>query len=1362
MLRFFRDAWKTNRTIRNEKPQARKAARPRLSLDYLEDRLTPATLIVTTLQDVVANDAQLSLREALQAANTNTSVDGSGAGDADGDIIIFNIAGNNGAGGVIDLTSSLTISDDVTIIGNDTSGVANTQITLDGPTGDRVLLINADGGVGSSTDVTLRNLKIQGGDLAGGNGGGIFIDINESVTLDSVTLQNNSALSGGAITNKQSTLTILNSTITGNTATAGVAGQGGGAIFNEQGTLTISNSTIDSNQITASADGGAILNLQGTVTINGGSISNNNADVNLVVDGRAGGAIENNAGTITLNGVTVNNNRVNVNGGAIHTTGAGSVTIIGGTLNNNYAGAQGGALWNSATGSLTAVNVTLDNNTAAGAAATDGGGALFNVSGGTVTLVNATFTNNDATGTAGTGGAINSQGGSLVVVGGTIVGNTAQGGGGGIELAAGSATLSNNVVIASNSTLAAGSDGGGVRISGAATFNMIGGTIGGTTTTGQNGNVAVDDGGAIYIAAGSVNLSGVTIGSATNVVGDGNTAADGAGIFVAGGTLNVSTSSISGNTATTGDGAGVYVDAGSVTISSSTLAYNTATLGSGGALFIDGGTVNLLTDTISDNKAAVNGGGIAAISGTVQITSNTIAFNIANSDANATGQGGGIYVNGATVNLRNSIVAKNQALNSALGQDIFGTIVSQGYNLIQNVNDATINGVTNTNITNVDPQLGPLTNNGGTTLTRALLAGSPALNAGDPNATSPDQIGTTRPTAGGVDIGAFERSSVTTQLVALGANNTLIIFSATNPGQTTTINITGLQQGESLIDLDVRPSTGVVYALSNQGRIYTVNTTTGAVTLVSNLSVSLGNSSAAQLDAIYGFYVDARGFYENSYGGGEKFLRGIVNQFGNSWYFVLPNGDLYAWNGFSLGGALIATLSSDIFKNLDGLYDASTATLSGAQATLAETLDRTKGFYEDAAGFYQGAFGSQAKWLRGDLNQFGNPWYIITPTGDLLAWNGSQSISGTVLATFDVAAYLNPELIFEASAATLAGAMATQAQTLDETLGLYEDAAGFYQGAYGSQAKWIRGANNQFGNPWYIITQQGELLAWNGSASATGTSLFQFNTDVFHTPELLFKASQQVLTGAELTLAQNLDQQLGLYEDARGFYQGSGNDVKWLRGVQNQFGNPWYFIRPNGQFVAWNGNGLGGTVLATFTANVFLKPELLFEAFKPQNNNNSTLPADVATGIDFNPTTDRLTVFTDTDLNLSVNVDTGAVTVNPTLHYTNNVNPNLVDLAFANNFANANSTTLYAIDSITDQLVTVNQQTGVVTNVGNLGVDTTESVGFDIVGMNTGYAVLRVNGTAKLYSVNLATGQVTEISGLNTLADIIGLTALQA
>ncbi|MCA9327004.1 primosomal protein N' [Candidatus Saccharibacteria bacterium] len=89
---------------------------------------------------------------------------------------------------------------------------------------------------------------------------------------------------------------------------------------------------------------------------------------------------------------------------------------------------------------------------------------------------------------------------------------------------------------------------------------------------------------------------------------------------------------------------------------------------------------------------------------------------------------------------------------------------------ITNVNGCTINGDTTGNLTGVDPILGPLQNNGGSTLTQALLAGSPAINTGNPGGCrdhnsailNTDQRGFTRPASGSslCDIGAYEAGAV--------------------------------------------------------------------------------------------------------------------------------------------------------------------------------------------------------------------------------------------------------------------------------------------------------------------------------------------------------------------------------------------------------------------------------------------------------------------------------------------------------------------------------------------------------------------------------------------------------------------------
>ena len=92
-----------------------------------------------------------------------------------------------------------------------------------------------------------------------------------------------------------------------------------------------------------------------------------------------------------------------------------------------------------------------------------------------------------------------------------------------------------------------------------------------------------------------------------------------------------------------------------------------------------------------------------------------------------------------------------------------GSIVSNGYNLSSD-GTCPFNGPGD--LQNTDPKLGPLQNNGGPTFTQALLAGSPAIDAGNPNGCTDgngillttDQRGYPRPEkpGGRCDIGAYE------------------------------------------------------------------------------------------------------------------------------------------------------------------------------------------------------------------------------------------------------------------------------------------------------------------------------------------------------------------------------------------------------------------------------------------------------------------------------------------------------------------------------------------------------------------------------------------------------------------------------
>jgi hypothetical protein len=67
---------------------------------------------------------------------------------------------------------------------------------------------------------------------------------------------------------------------------------------------------------------------------------------------------------------------------------------------------------------------------------------------------------------------------------------------------------------------------------------------------------------------------------------------------------------------------------------------------------------------------------------------------------------------------------------------------------------------------------------------------------------------------------------------AIGGTNNLMAFHLSSPGTATSVSITGLQAGENIHAIDIRPVDGQLFALGSTSRLYTINVTTGAATLV--------------------------------------------------------------------------------------------------------------------------------------------------------------------------------------------------------------------------------------------------------------------------------------------------------------------------------------------------------------------------------------------------------------------------------------------------------------------------------------------------------------------------------------------------
>jgi hypothetical protein len=247
-------------------------------------------------------------------------------------------------------------------------------------------------------------------------------------------------------------------------------------------------------------------------------------------------------------------------------------------------------------------------------------------------------------------------------------------------------------------------------------------------------------GGGIY------NTGTLTLHNST-VSGNFTSYGGGAGIYNIG-TLTLNNSTVSGNFSRDGDTPGGIENVGTLTLNTCTVSGN---LGGG---IDNGGTLTLNNSTISGNSIyAWNGGGINNNYGRATINNSTIVGNSAFDNSGFGGLGGGIFNLTGTLEVRNTIIASNTA---ATAPDLYGNLGSLGHNLIANTQGGS--GFDATDLLNVNSVLGPLQDNGGPTKTMALLPGSPALNAGDPDQLGvADQRGVVR--SGGVNIGAYQASA---------------------------------------------------------------------------------------------------------------------------------------------------------------------------------------------------------------------------------------------------------------------------------------------------------------------------------------------------------------------------------------------------------------------------------------------------------------------------------------------------------------------------------------------------------------------------------------------------------------------------
>lgn len=541
---------------------------------------------------------------------------------------------------------------------------------------------------------------------------------NSSVTIDGgglITLDGGNArpilTTGGA------TVTVKNLTF----AHGRRSGSSGGAIqVGSFGTLTVSGSTFLSNTVTSGGTGGAIY----APPV---SILSVTASTFLSNTGDYGGAIFA-QGIQTISGTAFLTNTALISGGAYEADIA--TTITNSTFQNNQSRGNGDDLYGGgAVRALATASVT--NSTFRYNNSQQHGGGLY--ASGDVTITGSTFQNNLAIVT-GSGSGMRTNG-TATVAGSLFTGN--HGGGPGAGFWAGGAAN----VSSSTFSLNSGLSGGGFLTNGPA-------TVADSSFEFNQSNDATFGGGGFYAGLNSAtvtrsrfvgngaNRSGGGFNAGLTTVSDStfltNTGLTGGGFAVAG-AVTVTNSTLNGNRASNFGGG--FWATGPAVLEMSTVSGSLA--GSGAGMVVD--SLSVLNSTITGNEATFTGG--AAISATKAITidSSTIADNPS---------GGGAMVRSLTKSLviSASILAGTGSPYCAAATGI----TLQFGNLIQAPDSSC--GSTPP-ITTTNPLLGPLTNNGGATPTRALLAGSPAIGAATGCANT-DQRSLVR--VAPCDLGAYE------------------------------------------------------------------------------------------------------------------------------------------------------------------------------------------------------------------------------------------------------------------------------------------------------------------------------------------------------------------------------------------------------------------------------------------------------------------------------------------------------------------------------------------------------------------------------------------------------------------------------
>ena len=486
--------------------------------------------------------------------------------------------------------------------------------------------------------------------------------------------------------------------------------------------------------------GGGIMNENGHPTLQNLTLYSNYAEL-------AGAGVYNRESSPALVNVTFNGNHSNGIGGGMNNYISSNPLLANVAFNENTAGQDGGGMYNyDSDPQLT--SVTFNNNTAAFK-----GGGMVNFGNSLPVLVHTTFTGNSASWGAGIFNEASSP--SLTDV--TFQSNDASIQGGGMSNEASSPSLTNVDFIDNTAETGAGM------------YNLGSLSAPVLTNVTFDGNIASVDGGGLYNTFES-------IPTLTNSTFSDNQALQGGGMYNNNSDPVINQAVFQSNSSTF-NGAGIYNLNSQPALTNITFFDNGAG-GNGGGMYNSSSSPSLVNATFSANATDHDGGGMFNFQSNPTLTNVTFSGNHAV-------DGSGLYNNTNSLpTLINTLIANSIVGGDCVNNNGASLNPASVNNLIEDSADecSLVNGV-NDNIVGSDPSLGLLQNNGGFTQTHALLAGSPAIDAGTSSGCpSTDQRGIHRPLNGDssaniqCDIGVFEAFPATPIFVDVPADHWAVAF----------------------------------------------------------------------------------------------------------------------------------------------------------------------------------------------------------------------------------------------------------------------------------------------------------------------------------------------------------------------------------------------------------------------------------------------------------------------------------------------------------------------------------------------------------------------------------------------------------